>query len=291
MAYIRLMNMIFYGYHGVAAAEKETGRRYEVDCEIETDISKAARSDHLDDAVNYISIYKTVEEFLENHRYNLLETLAEKLREEIQKQTGESRITLRVRKRIPPVPGNIDYIEVETSGVMLEVGNVANVFLGLGANEGDTDDNIKRAIDLLNQSGDIRIKAVSSLYESKAVGVSDQPDYVNCVVKIETGRDPHSLLEITKSIEAALGRQPDTHTLPRPMDIDILLYGDIDLDSLDLKIPHSRLKTRRFVLEPLLEIDPDAVDPVTSKPLREFLDEVMSQRMIKVKNSNEVWDG
>jgi dihydroneopterin aldolase/2-amino-4-hydroxy-6-hydroxymethyldihydropteridine diphosphokinase len=285
------MNMIFYGYHGVAAAERETGRRYEVDCEIKTDFAKAARSDHLDDAINYLSIYKTVEDFLENHRYNLLETLAERLREEIQKKTGASNVTLRVRKRIPPVPGNIDYVEVETSGEKLEVLNVANVFLGLGANEGDTDANIRKAIDLLNQSEGIRIKAVSSLYESAAVGVSEQPDYVNCVIKIETGLKPHAVLKITKSIEAALGRQPDTHTLPRPMDIDILLYGDIDLDSLDLMIPHSRLKTRRFVLEPLLEIAPDAIDPVTSRPLREFLDDVMSQKMIKVKNPNEVWDG
>ena len=291
MAYIRLVNMIFYGYHGVAAAEKETGRRYEVDCEIETSIAKAAESDHLDDAVSYLSVYKIVEEFLENHRYNLLETLAERLRKEIQKKIGASRVTLRVRKRIPPVPGNIDYVEVETSGEKLEVSNVANVFLGLGANEGDREANIKKAIDLLNQSEDIRIKAVSSLYESKAVGVPDQPNYVNCVIKVETGRDPHSLLKATKSIEAALGRQPDTHTLPRPMDIDILLYGDMDLDSLDLMIPHSRLKTRRFVMEPLLEIDPDAIDPKTSRPLRDFLDEVMSQEMVKIKNSDEVWDG
>lgn len=291
MAFIRLMNMIFYGYHGVAAAEKETGRRYEVDCEIETDITKAARSDHLDDAVNYLSIYKTVEEFLENHRYNLLETLAERLREEIKKKTGASRVTLRVRKRIPPVPGNIDYVEVETSGEKLEVRNVADVFLGLGTNEGDRENNIKKAIGLLNQSEDIRVKAVSSLYESKSVGVSNQPDYINCVVRIETGLDPHSLLETTKSIETALGRQPHTHMLPRPMDIDILIYDDIDLDSLDLMIPHSRLKNRRFVLEPLLEIDPDVIDPVTRRPLREFLNEVMSQKMIKVKKSGEVWDG
>jgi dihydroneopterin aldolase len=108
--------MTFYGYHGVAAAEKETGRRYEVDCEMETDISRAARTDHLEDTVNYYDIYHVVEEFLEKHRYNLLETLAERLREEIKKQTGVPKVTIRVRKRIPPVPGNIDYIEVETSG-------------------------------------------------------------------------------------------------------------------------------------------------------------------------------
>ena len=116
MAFIRLANMIFYGYHGVAAAEKETGRRYEVDCEIETDISKAAQSDNLDDAVNYVTVYEIIEEYLVKHRYNLLEALAVKLHSEIKNQTGAVSVTLRVRKKIPPVPGNIDYVEVETSG-------------------------------------------------------------------------------------------------------------------------------------------------------------------------------
>lgn len=116
MAFVRLSNMVFYGYHGALAAEKETGRRYEVDCEIETDISKAAKSDHLEDALNYISIYNIVEEFLQDHRYNLVETLAQRLMEEIKKRTKADRVTIRVRKRIPPVPGNIDYVEVETSG-------------------------------------------------------------------------------------------------------------------------------------------------------------------------------
>jgi 7,8-dihydroneopterin aldolase/epimerase/oxygenase len=116
MAFIRLVNMTFYGFHGVALAEKETGRRYEVDCELETDISKAAQSDHLDDTVNYVTIYHVVEEFLERHRYNLLETLAQRLAAEIKRQTGISKVKIKVRKRIPPVPGNIDYIEVETTG-------------------------------------------------------------------------------------------------------------------------------------------------------------------------------
>ncbi len=116
MGTIRLVNMTFYAYHGVAAAEKETGRRFEVDCEIETDTAKAAATDNLEHAVNYVNIYNIVEHFLENHRYNLLETLAERLKDEIKKQPGVNKVKLRVRKRIPPVPGNIDYIEVETNG-------------------------------------------------------------------------------------------------------------------------------------------------------------------------------
>jgi len=116
VAIIRLMNMTFYAYHGVAAAERETGRRYEVDCEIETDIAQAAATDHLDDAINYVKVYDIVEHFLNEHRFNLVETLAEKLKSEIKKLTNGSKVTIRVRKRIPPVPGNIDYIEVETCG-------------------------------------------------------------------------------------------------------------------------------------------------------------------------------
>jgi len=116
MAYIRLSNMIFYGYHGVAAAERETGHRYEVDCEFKLDISLAAKSDDLNDTINYVTIYHIVEEFLEQHRYNLIETLAERLKEEIKNRIGIPDVTIRLRKRIPPVPGNIDYIEVETTG-------------------------------------------------------------------------------------------------------------------------------------------------------------------------------
>jgi len=116
MGIIRMANMIFYGYHGVAAAEKETGRRFEVDCEIETDITKAAQTDDLKYAVNYVDIYKIIEEYLEEHRYNLMETLAENLLAEIIKIKGVNKVNLKVRKKIPPVPGNIDYVEVETSG-------------------------------------------------------------------------------------------------------------------------------------------------------------------------------
>jgi len=116
MSYIKLANMTFYGFHGVEAAERATGRRYEVDCEIETDFSQAARTDHLDDTVNYVNIYNIVEEFIERHRYNLLETLATRLCAEIKNQTKAATVRVRVRKRIPPVPGNIDYIEVETTG-------------------------------------------------------------------------------------------------------------------------------------------------------------------------------
>jgi 2-amino-4-hydroxy-6-hydroxymethyldihydropteridine diphosphokinase len=167
---------------------------------------------------------------------------------------------------------------------------VADVFLGLGSNEGDREDNIRSALSLLGNNSHNKITAVSSLYESKALGETEQPDFINCVVRIETEYAPPELLEMAKSIESGMGRSPFTHLLPRVIDIDILLYDHIDMDSLELRIPHSRLCSRRFVLEPLLEIDDAIIHPVTNEPLSAFLERVKSQKMIKYMDSAEVWD-
>ena len=168
---------------------------------------------------------------------------------------------------------------------------MADVFLGIGSNEGNREDNIKKALALLQDDKGIKIKAVSSLYETKALGESQQPDFVNCVVEIKTDYEPRDVLTVVKSIEKKLGREPHTHMLPRTMDIDILLYDNIDLDSMELRIPHSRLRTRRFVLEPLLEIDANLRHPETDELLSDCLEEVKSQKMIKILDSSEVWNG
>jgi 2-amino-4-hydroxy-6-hydroxymethyldihydropteridine diphosphokinase len=168
---------------------------------------------------------------------------------------------------------------------------LATVYLSVGANIGDKFENIESLLNLLDQESDITIKAVSSLYESEPIGVSGQPDFINCVIKIETKIQPHDLLAAVKSIEAILGRDPDSHNEPRAMDIDILLYDDLNIDSLELNIPHSRLTSRRFALEPLLEIAPDLKDPVSLKQLKEFLSKLKFQKIEKVRDSNEVWNG
>ncbi len=113
MAKIRLQNMTFYGFHGVSKAEKETGRRFEVDCELELDISGAAHTDRLDDTINYTTVYYTVERIVQKDKYNLLETVAARIARDLVAAFHAKRVLVRVRKRIPPIPGNLDYIEVE----------------------------------------------------------------------------------------------------------------------------------------------------------------------------------
>ena len=167
---------------------------------------------------------------------------------------------------------------------------MADIFLGMGSNQGDKINNIRRAFDILRSLENFKIKSWSSLYETEPVGISDQPVFVNCVIRAESTMDPHSLLSWLKSIESKLGREPNTHNRPRPIDIDILLYDDIDMESLELTVPHSRLKGRRFALEPLLEIKPDAIDPVSTKPLADFLKDVKSQKLFKLIDSEEAFN-
>lgn len=121
MAFIRLHNMTFYGYHGVSKAERETGRRFEVDCELELDIRKAAKSDKLADTRNYTRIYGVVEEIVGRNKFNLLETVASRIAARIREDFAPKRVIVRVRKRIPPIPGNLDYIEVEYDSASDEV--------------------------------------------------------------------------------------------------------------------------------------------------------------------------
>ncbi|HEX9749767.1 MAG TPA: dihydroneopterin aldolase [candidate division Zixibacteria bacterium] len=113
MARISLHNMTFYGFHGVSAAERETGRRFEVDCELFVDIARATESDRLADAVNYTAVYGVVERIVQQHKFNLLETVAARIARELKGEFGAQRVIVRVRKKIPPIPGNLDHIEVE----------------------------------------------------------------------------------------------------------------------------------------------------------------------------------
>ena len=115
MDVIRLNKMVFYGYHGVSAAEKETGRRYEVDCELEADLAPSGKTDNISDTVDYVAVYNLIREIVEGKAFSLIESLAVTLADSILENFPIYRTTLRVRKVIPPIAGNIDHIEIEVT--------------------------------------------------------------------------------------------------------------------------------------------------------------------------------
>ncbi len=135
-------------------------------------------------------------------------------------------------------------------------------FLGLGANEGDRLGALRAARDALAGHG-IAVVASSSVYETAPQGqVIDQPDFLNASLEIQTELDPEALLDVCKRVEHELGRRPGGQRHgPRPIDVDVLLLGELDQRGPRLTLPHPEVTSRRFVLEPLLELDPSLALP------------------------------
>jgi 2-amino-4-hydroxy-6-hydroxymethyldihydropteridine diphosphokinase len=135
-------------------------------------------------------------------------------------------------------------------------------YLGLGSNVGDRRGHLRSAIALLGARG-VEVAAVSSAYETAPVGeVLDQADFLNAAVRIGTELEPEGLLDLCKEIEVERGRVLDARRhSPRPLDVDLLLLGDLELSTDRLTLPHPEVTSRRFVLAPLLELDPHLTLP------------------------------
>lgn len=144
------------------------------------------------------------------------------------------------------------------------------VFVGIGSNLGNRVENCATAI--REMSNFAKIFAVSSIYETEPVGRENQPNFINCVTKIETGLSPYELLLSLQSVENKLGRKHTQKWGPRIIDLDILFYDDLIVDSGGLTIPHPRAHLRRFVLEPLSEIAPDFVHPALKVSVSKLLE-------------------
>ena len=142
-------------------------------------------------------------------------------------------------------------------------------YIGLGANIGNRLANLRMALRLLAPM--CPVEAVSSLYETAPVGVTDQPPFYNAVCRVVTGLDPHGLLRLLKRIEHEMGRRPGPRWGPRPIDLDILLYRDRAMQTPDLTLPHPGLPERAFVLVPLAELAPDLRHPTLDTAVNELL--------------------
>lgn len=143
------------------------------------------------------------------------------------------------------------------------------IYLALGSNLGNRLANLKQAVAAL--SPQMEVKAKSHVYETPPWGYEDQPKFLNQVIKVKTYLEPEPLLKHIKRLEVTLGRKASFPNGPRLIDIDILFYDDLILNTASLAIPHPRLHERGFVLLPLMDIDPDLVHPANQKSVREMV--------------------
>ena len=265
MDHICIENLEVFANHGVFDEEASLGQKFLVSVKMYFDASVAGRSDDLTKSVNYAEVCANITEWMKTNRCRLIETVAERLAAKLLRDNPIVRETeVTVKKPWAPI------------GLPLECVSITirrrwhTAYLSIGSNMGDKEKYLNDGIEYLRTDESVRVLSVSEFIETKPYGKTDQDDFLNGAVKLETLRTPHELLELLHEAEEAAGRVRKEKWGPRTLDMDILLYDRIRLNDEDLVIPHPDMVNREFVLAPLYEIAPDAYHPVLRKTVSQL---------------------
>lgn len=159
-------------------------------------------------------------------------------------------------------------------------------FIGIGSNVGNRIENIRKAVNLLSQNQNVELIAVSSVYESLPYGNSNQENFYNAVIKIQTSLSHYKLFELLKQLELQIGRLHREHWGPREIDLDILLFNNLILSDDVLTLPHKGMHLRDFVLLPLAEIDRKVIHPVYKLTADQLLNKIKNRTIISKIDEN-----
>ncbi|MBQ3924371.1 MAG: 2-amino-4-hydroxy-6-hydroxymethyldihydropteridine diphosphokinase [Firmicutes bacterium] len=263
---IRIKDLEVYAYHGVMEEEKAKGQFFYISVDMRCDVSKAGRTDDLTQTVNYAAVCDDIVSFMTENRFDLIESCAERLaRMILRKYEMIESIDLTVRKPQAPIAHPFGDVSVTVSR------SRHTAFIALGSNMGDKKAFLDGAVAGLDEDPDTKVIKVSSFIETKPYGGVEQDDFLNGAVMAETLLDPFELLDLCHDIENAADRKREIRWGPRTLDVDILLYDDLVMDTPDLIIPHADMANRDFVLGPLSEIAPAKRHPLTGMTVSEML--------------------
>jgi len=161
---------------------------------------------------------------------------------------------------------------------------MTTVYLALGSNTGDPPARIRQAVKLLQPL--LKDLKQAPLYLSKAAGYTDQADFYNTAVSGQTDLEPTALLDRLKQIEQQVGRRPTFHHGPREIDIDIIFYDDLKLRTPELTLPHPAFAQRDFVMQPIVDLNADLIDPVSHQPVQKLLNNLTDEQRFLLPRSD-----
>lgn len=259
---IFLKGLSFQTLIGVLDQEKLQPQTVELDVVLQTMPLLACQTDHLNQTISYADVFEQIRETVETSRFELVERLAGSVAETLLCSHDRlMAVDVTVRKPQAPLDGTFESAGITITRSRSDYALYSTVDLSLGSNLGDRLQTLQTAVQLLSGHPMVRLLKVSSVYETTPVGFLDQPDFLNLVLRIETTLDPYQLLQFCQQIETRLQRERLVHWGPRTIDIDLLTFGQLEVKSPVLVLPHPRMAERDFVQIPLAELATGEVQP------------------------------
>ena len=266
---ITIQNLEIFANHGVFPEENALGQKFVFTITMHLSTRKAGRSDDLTASIHYGEVSHFVQQFVQEHTWKLLETVAERLAEALLLAFPLMEgVDVEIQKPWAPI------------GLPLETVSVAisrrwhTAYIALGSNLGDKKAYLDGAVAQLSQRKGCQVIQVSEYLVTAPYGGVEQDDFLNAALVLRTLLEPEELLDCLHQIEAAAGRERLIHWGPRTLDLDILLYDDLVLDTPDLHIPHREMALRDFVLQPMAQIAPWKRHPISGKTMETLLSDL-----------------
>lgn len=276
MDIIKIKDLEIYAYHGVFPEEKKQGQPFIITIEMETDFTKAARKDDLRFSTHYGEVCLFVKKEFTKKSYDLIETAAVNTAEELLIHFPAIKaVTLEVNKPEAPIPMKFQSVSVKVKRQWHEI------YCSFGSNMGEKEKYVQNALGEIGEDKCFRNLTLSSYYRSKAYGGVEQGDFLNGVFYVESFLSPKEVLSYLQKLEEKAGRERIIRWGPRTLDLDILLFDQLILDSKELQIPHKDMVNRDFVLIPLKEIAAHVRHPLMGKTIEELADNLKDNYILK----------
>ncbi|HKM03177.1 MAG TPA: 2-amino-4-hydroxy-6-hydroxymethyldihydropteridine diphosphokinase [Lachnospiraceae bacterium] len=272
---IKIDNLEIFAYHGVFPEENKKGQRFYVSATLVTNTRDAGQQDDLSLSTNYGEVCQVIHRFVSEHIFQLIETIAERLAEVILLEFPlVKEVELEVFK--PEAP-----IDLPFSNVSVKIlRGWHKAYIACGSNLGDKEKNINLAIEMLGKDKYCKEIKCSSIFKTTPYGGVEQDNFLNGVMEIMTLYQPKELLDLLKEIESKANREQSIRWGPRTLDLDIIFYDTLILETKELTIPHIDMHHRDFVLRPLLELTKFYIHPVFHKSVVELFEELEENHII-----------